>query len=300
MVIEKMMLEKVLNEGIRILKEDNVETPAVEAGVLLCHVLNKDKTFLFAHPEYILSVSESAEFFKLINSRVKGKPSQYLTGFQEFMSLEFKVDSNVLIPRQDTEILVETVIDYAKKLNIQETQILDMGTGSGCIAISLAYYINNSKVTAVDISEGALRVAEKNARALGVKEKVTFLRSDLFKNLVDSAGVFDIIVSNPPYIPTKDIKELQSEVRDFEPHGALDGGADGLDYYKTLTRNTAKYMKNQGFLAFEVGYGQALQVAELLRQSGYITSIIKDLSGIDRVVTGRKLFVPDLNNARSL
>lgn len=300
MVIEKMMLEKVLNEGIRILKEDNVETPAVEAGVLLCHVLNKDKTFLFAHPEYILSVSESTEFFKLINSRVKGKPSQYLTGFQEFMSLEFKVDSNVLIPRQDTEILVETVIDYAKKLNIQETQILDMGTGSGCIAISLAYYINNSKVTAVDISEGALRVAEKNARALGVKEKVTFLRSDLFKNLVDSAGVFDIIVSNPPYIPTKDIKELQSEVRDFEPHGALDGGADGLDYYKTLTRNAAKYMKNQGFLAFEVGYGQALQVAELLRQSGYITSIIKDLSGIDRVVTGRKLFVPDLNNARSL
>lgn len=296
-MVIKMMLEKVLNEGIQILRDRNVEAPAAEAGVLLCHVLKKDKTFLFVHPEYVLSKYEKKEFFKLIDSRVKGTPSQYLTGFQEFMSLRFKVDANVLIPRQDTEILVETVIDHTKSLNHKKYKILDIGTGSGCIAISLAYYIRSSKITAADISEGALKIARENANDLGVADKVTFIKSNLFEELEDKEGQFDIIVSNPPYIPTKDIEELQPEVRDFEPRGALDGGMDGLDYYRILIKNAARYIKKQGLLAFEVGYEQAAQVAELMKQSGYSVTVIKDLSGIDRVVAGQKSFIPDLNNA---
>jgi release factor glutamine methyltransferase len=292
-MVIRMILKKVLDDGISILKSGNIEAPAAEAGVLLCHVLNKDRTFIFVHPEYILSDHEGADFFKLIDSRLKGKPSQYLTGFQEFMSLKFKVDSNVLIPRQDTEILVESVIDHVKDLEDTECKILDIGTGSGCIAVSLAYYIKNSKVTAVDISEGALNIAGENARALGVEEKTTFIKSDLFNNLKNKEGSFDIIVSNPPYIPSIDIKELQPEVRDFEPLGALDGGTDGLDYYRILTKNAADFLKINGLLAFEVGFDQALQVAELMRENGYSTRIIKDLSGIDRVVTGVNSFVPD-------
>lgn len=282
-----MTLAEIFNNSIDILKNEKIEAPVVEAGVILCFVLGRDKTFLYAHPEYILTSEEETRYIELIKERSLGTPVQYLTGRQEFMSLDFRVNSSVLIPRHDTEILVETAINHAMKLNGRNIKVLDIGTGSGCIAISIAYYIDSSMVTAIDISEEALAIARGNAIKNGVAHKLEFVQSDIFSSLKGSTKVFDIIVSNPPYIPSKEIEELQVEVRNYEPLGALDGGVDGLDFYRRIVGEAANYLAENGLLALEVGYNQAGDVARLMEKDYYDINIIRDLAQIGRVVSGK-------------
>lgn len=281
-----MTLEEALISGIEVLKSSDIDAPAVEAGVILCFVVGKDKSYLYSHGDYILSDREFNLFHSCINKRAEGMPAQYITGRQEFMSLAFSVNPGVLIPRQDTEILVETVIGHLKHHHDKDTLVLDIGTGSGCIAISIAYYLKQCRVVAADISEKALKTAHSNANYLNVAHRMEFVKSDLFSELGNFRQSFDVIASNPPYIPTDEVKTLQTEVKDYEPLTALDGGKDGLGFYKSIIGNSVRFLKPGGMLAFEVGYGQAGQVKELLAKDFHDIRIIRDLAKIERVVTG--------------
>lgn len=277
------MIAEALKKGSEILKGHGNEAPAAEAGALLCHVLKKDRTYLYTHGDEIMDRVGEEAFFRHVAERTSGKPLQYILGHQEFMSLAFFVTPDVLIPRQDTEILVETVLEHVKNSRTEEVQILDIGTGSGCIAVSLAYYLPNCQVTAVDISREALKVAGVNAEKAGTDGRITFLESDLF------AGIrrkFDIIVSNPPYIRSEVIQELQREVRDYEPHTALDGGGSGLEFYQSIISKAPEFLKPSGFLAFEIGWDQGQAVSELMKKSFRDLQLRKDYGGMDRVVSG--------------
>jgi release factor glutamine methyltransferase len=212
-------------------------------------------------------------------------PVAYITGVREFMSLDFFVRPGVLIPRPETELLAETVIDFVKESGAPSVSILDLGTGSGCIAVSLAYYIGNCRVTAVDISEEALEVAQLNAEKNMVAGKIEFLRGDFFEPLRGSK--FDIIASNPPYIPSGDIAGLGADVRDFEPVAALDGGADGLDFHRKIIREAKNYLTKNGFLVLEAGRGQADAIARLMNDYYHGIKVYGDIQGIPRVVAGR-------------
>jgi len=288
-----MIIKEALKKGTDIIKSAGIETPTLEAGVILCHVLGCDRIYIYTHCDTELQPSQEKEYFELLKKRTSGVPVQHITGFQEFMSLPFRVNEHVLIPRQDTEILVEAVVEWVKnqKTQIQDkVKIMDMGTGSGCIAVSLAYYIENSFVTAVDISENALKTAKLNAEVNNVADRITFIQSNLFKDIPDEyrGRMYNVIVSNPPYIPTEDIKHLQKEVRCFDPVIALDGGQDGLEFYRTIINEVNDFLKPGGLLAFEVGYGQADAVAALMNGKFEDIGRIKDLSGTERVVFGRR------------
>lgn len=275
----------MLKKGEALLKAANNQWAANDSRVLLSFALNRDKTFLLSHYDYQLTADEKANFEKLIELRAKGMPLQYITGQQEFMSLKFLVNSHVLIPRQETEILVETIVEYAEKLGKSSNiSILEIGTGSGCIAVSLAFYIKNCFVTAVDISEEALQTAKSNAVLNGVDKKINFILSDLFENVGNNK--FDIIVSNPPYIRKEELAQLDIEVREYEPITALDGGMDGLDFYRAIVEEAPAYLKDKGLLAFEIGYNQAKDVACLMENYFSDIKIIKDLDKNDRVVIG--------------
>jgi len=284
-----MILKEALEKAIDILKKANIDAPAIEAGVILCHVIGKDKVFLYSHPECILKDETLFKFFRYIGRRAERVPLQYIIGHQEFMSIDFIVNPNVLIPRHDTETLVEAIINYAMQLKVNSIDILDIGTGSGCIAISLAKFIQSSSIIALDISEEALETAKLNAINAGVEGKVTFLKVDIFEMLnryQKEVTKFDIIVSNPPYISALDMITLQREVKDFEPISALFGGEDGLDFYREIINNGDKFLKASGLLAFEVGYDQAYEVANLMAKKYGNIKIEKDLANIDRVVYG--------------
>lgn len=254
----------------------------LETRDLLSFVLGKNKEWIMTHIDEELSTLEYSNFFELVNKRIQGEPLQYILGEQYFMGLKFIVNENVLIPRADTEILVYKVIDMiGDKTNIK---ILDMCTGSGCIAISLAKNIKCPEVFAVDISTEALKVAQENAKLNDVN--VTFVESDLFDNLPEEK--YDIIVSNPPYITINEMKNLESEVLK-EPYQALYGGEDGLDFYKKISKNACKYLKEDGFLIFEIGYLQGNDVRNILKEFRYKNiEIIKDYSDNDRVIVSQK------------
>ncbi len=247
-----------------------------DAQLLLCDILSKSSLELVLDKNRELSERDRQRITDCINRIKNHEPLQYVVGSCEFMSLPFSVTPATLIPRADTETLVEYIIDNAPP----SPAILDIGTGSGCIAISLAHYIKGSKVSAMDISEAALKIARENAEAN--KVNVSFIHHDIMKK---TEGRYDIIVSNPPYIETDVIKTLDKNVRDFEPYSALDGGADGLCFYRRIV-SLAPFMLNPGgMLAFEVGHTQADRVAELMRDN-FQTKIIPDLCGINRVVAG--------------
>lgn len=287
-----MTVREALKKAIDRLKEIDIEAPVVDAGVLLCHVLGVDRAYIYTHGEYTLKEAQLRAYTGLIERRAKGEPVQYLTGHQEFMGLDFSVDKNVLIPRADTETLVEAVIHYVEKSipSGESIHLMDIGTGSGCIAISLAYYLKQIRVTALDISHKALEIAKKNSIHIGTAERVEFRCSDLFNSLDDKYednGAFDIIVSNPPYIPSEDIEGLQVEVGKYEPLSALDGGTDGLDFYRDIISGSAKFLKPGGLLVLEAGYGQAFNIVRLMGENFRDIGIVKDIAGIDRVVMGR-------------
>lgn len=279
-----MTIKELLNQGVIMLKNENIDGPKVKARVLLQYVLKKPREYLIIYDRNEVTPVQRENYIKVIRRLLEGEPLQYIIGRQEFMKLNFLVNKDVLIPRQDTEILVEEVINIAEK--IPNPVILDLCTGSGAIAVSLAKYIKNSKIYASDISKNALRLARENAKLNGVLNNIEFIESNLFDKIKDLK--FDIIVSNPPYIRTDEIKTLNIDVRN-EPKLALDGGKDGLDFYKKITENAFQYLNRQGYLCFEIGYDQKIDVLNIIKKQGrYIeTYSKKDLCQNDRVIVTR-------------
>ena len=276
-----MQIKEAMRKGMIKLKTNNVKEPNLKARLLMQYILNRPREYILVHDDKQLTLRQNVDYFKLIKKLIEGVPLQHITHQQEFMKLMFYVDENVLIPRSDTEILVEEVIKLAKSINAKK--ILDLCTGSGAIAVSLAKYIEGSQITATDISRKALSIAKLNATNNNVEDKITFVSSDLFQNI--SEEKYDIIVSNPPYIKRKVIKTLDKEVK-REPIIALDGGNDGLDFYKKIIGNAYQYLKYKGYLCLEIGYDQKDEVIDLInKEEKYIdTYSKKDLFDNDRIV----------------
>ncbi|CEH32676.1 Release factor glutamine methyltransferase [Romboutsia lituseburensis] len=265
------------------------DTPRLDVELLLQKALgNVDRIYIHINLSKELTKDQYDLFLEMIKDRINGRPIAYIVGNREFMGLDFFVKEGVLIPRPDTEPLVEEVIELCNEKN--SVEILDIGTGSGAITISLAKYIKNSKVTSFDISDIPLEVGRQNAINNGVEDKTIFIKSDLFSAIKNKEIKFDVIVSNPPYIPKKDIETLHTQVKDYEPYNALEGGEDGLDFYREITKQSKIYLKSNGILAYEVGHDQAEDVSKIMSDNGY-TKIYtkKDIQGIDRVVIGFKL-----------
>lgn len=275
-----MTIKDALTEAINLLKKSNIENPIQQAKILFASVLQKNKEYILINENEVLLNEIYNEFIAKIEKLQKGIPLQYITHIQEFMGMDFYVDENVLIPQPDTEILVEEVLNLIGKQ--ENLSLLDMCTGSGAIAVSIAKNTNNCKVYAVDISNTALEVAKKNAIRNEVDEKIEFINSNMFEKL-DINKKFDIIVSNPPYIETDTIKQLDIQVQN-EPKIALDGGFDGLDFYRNILANSKKYLKENGTVAMEIGYNQGKSVIDLFKTQYKNIYCKKDLAGNDRVI----------------
>lgn len=260
-----------------------VENEAAESWFLMEAVCGISRSFYLLHEQEAMDPVQEQVYFALTGQRCGRMPLQYLTGEQEFMGLPFCVNEHVLIPRQDTEVLVEEAIRVIQK-EMPKAAVLDLCTGSGCIGISIQSFCSNTQVTAADISEDALKVAQKNAKENQVP--VEFVHSDLFKEI---SGSYDMIVSNPPYIPSKVIETLIPEVRDHEPIKALDGKEDGLYFYRRITEESVAYLKPGGYLLYEIGHDQGEAVSSYMRENGFDEiEVIRDLAGLDRVVRGRR------------
>lgn len=269
------------------LQQRGVEDAKASTELLLQHLLGWNRTKLLFGWQDPFPSDEELAWQVLLSRRADGEPVQYLIGEQDFYGLPFKVTPAVLIPRPETEILVAEIVSRGKRLWPEGGPLLaDIGTGSGAIPITAAVQCPGWKGIAVDISETALEVARGNAVRNGVAERVTFVCGDLLEPLIERKAAVDILVSNPPYIPSADIEGLQTEVKDHEPHLALDGGTDGLDFYRQITASLVKLPAQPRLVGFEVGFGQAREVAELLRAAGSWerVDIIPDLAGIERHV----------------
>ena len=283
-----MTYRECYEAGRTALAEAGILEAELDARLLLEYVCHTDRNTLLVHSEREVTDEERPRYQDLIIKRAERVPLQHLTGIQEFMGLSFQVNEHVLIPRQDTEILVEEVLRHLH----DGMRVLDMCTGSGCILISLLHYSNDCSGVGVDLSEAALEVARENADQLlqtsGDKSKdILFQRSNLFEKV---EGQFEIIVSNPPYIESEVIESLMPEVRLHEPLLALDGGEDGLDFYREIVRGSRTHLTGGGMLFFEIGYNQGKAVRALLEQSGFTAvEIVQDYAGLDRVVYGTRL-----------
>ena len=280
---------KILKWTEEYFQKYNIENPRLDAEVLLGYVLNKERIFLYVHFDQPLDSEELAKFKECIKKRAMKMPVAYITGVREFMGLDFKVTEATLIPRPDTEILVETAMERLGKIAGNETGtgkcFADLGTGSGAICLSILNYMKEIEAVTVDISPKAIAVAKENAEKFAVSDRIEFLEGD-FLNPLENKGKFTAILSNPPYIPKQDILGLESDVKDFEPMGALDGGIDGLDFYRQLLVKSANYIEDGGFLAIEIGINQSQAILEMAKRNlmwGKV-EVIKDLAGIDRCV----------------
>ena len=268
-------------------KDKGIESPRLDAEVLLAHVLEKQRIYLYVQFDEPLQPGELAAYREMIKKRVLRVPVAQILGEKEFMGLTFKVTADTLVPRPDTEILVQAAVDRLRAMAGEEPlRFADIGTGSGAICLSVLHYLAGTVADTVDISPAARAVAEENAASLGLADRVTFHTGDLLQPL--SGISFVAILSNPPYIPEADIAKLAPEVRLKEPHTALSGGQDGLDFYRRLAEEAPAMLVPGGFTAFEVGIHQAGDVADLLKANPLIdrTEILPDYAGIDRVVVG--------------
>ena len=264
--------------------QKGVESPRLDAEVMLSHVLGKQRIYLYVHFDEPLQAEELAAYRTMIKQRIDRVPVAYILGEKEFMGLTFKVTPDTLVPRPDTEILVQAAVDRLKQWTDGTVRLADIGTGSGAICLSVLSMLDGVTADTVDISPAARAVAEENAATLGLSERVTFHTGDLLTPIREQQ--FTAILSNPPYIPEADIQELAPEVRCKEPMTALSGGRDGLDFYRRLCDEAPAMLTDDGFMAFEVGIHQAEDVAQLAEASPLIvrTEILKDYAGIDRVV----------------
>lgn len=276
-----MTIQEAIEEATTKLNRAGIESPKLKARLIMQFILNKTRQYIIVNDLLKLEEKQEEQYFNEIDKIEKGYPIEHITHQKEFMKLSFFVDENVLIPRQDTEILVEEVIEISKKINSKK--ILDLCTGSGAIGVSLSKYLPNCEITAVDISKKALQIAKKNAIINEVEKQITFISSDLFSNL--ESQKFDIIVSNPPYIKRNDIENLEEQVKK-EPLIALDGGEDGLDFYKKIIKEAHKYLVSEGYLCLEIGYNQKDEVIKLIEKEETFKNIYskKDLYGIERII----------------
>ena len=278
-------IAQAILQGSNKLRKAGVPEARREAGSLLAFVLDKDRTFILSHADDLISDEQVGIFQEMLDSRARGEPAQYITGRQEFYGLEFEVTSDVLIPRPETELLVETAL----RLVPRDTAVLicDVGTGSGCIAITLLTQLSLARAVALDVSPAALEVGKRNAARHEVTDRIEFVLSDCFASLARQH--FDLIISNPPYVAERAVATLQREVRDFEPRVALTAGADGLDVIRRLVAGATEFLKSGGYLLFEIGFDQHAAVAELIDSAPWeLLDIHQDLQGIPRTVVLKK------------
>lgn len=279
-----MTVQQALEAAVARLENEPIGPPRMAAESLMMHVMGKDRAFLYAHPEEKLSPEVLKRFEDAVAQRAAGKPLQYITGHQEFFGLDFIVSPAVLIPRPETEHLVESAIEIAREHDVKT--MVDVGTGSGCIALALAHALPEVAITAVDISEAALAIARKNAKRLGL-ERVRIVQSDLLGVFHGESAVFDMIVSNPPYVGRCEADKVQREVREYEPDIAVFGGERGLDIYQRLLPQCWELLRPGGWLLLEIGYSIEEPVRELLNGWSELRTVA-DLQGIPRVVVARK------------
>lgn len=278
-------IKSALSEGTAVLRTAGIDESRDQANLLLMHVLNRDRTFLLAHPDEKLSAKQFDQYRAVVARRAQGSPLQYLTGHQEFFKLDFEVSPAVLIPRPETELIVELGLELLKK---EATPFFaDMGTGSGAIVVSLLQELPGARAVAFDVSPSALAVAKQNAERHGVMDRLQLVESDLF-SAFDSGRPFDLIVSNPPYVPANDLTGLQREVR-YEPQKALDGGPDGLTVIRRLLEEAPDFLLAHGHLVFEIGFDQHEAITNLIDRAVWkLIEVRKDLQGIPRTVVLQK------------
>lgn len=273
-----MKIKETLIEGRDYLKDLEYTDPIYETRRILSDLLNKDLSYLVSHDEDLLDSKIENKYFEILEKRQKGIPLQYILGEEDFYGRTFKVIEGVLIPRQDTEISVKKILNIIE--NNQINNMLEIGCGTGIVSISVDLE-SSVDVTAVDISEKAIENTKINKEKLNSKIKI--IKSDLFSNINEK---FDLIYSNPPYIKSKEIENLQVEVRDYEPRLALDGGEDGLFFYRSIIKSSPEFLNHKGFLVFEIGYDEAEDICNLMRDK-FEVEVYKDLNNLDRVVVGQ-------------
>ncbi len=292
MIETNLMSTKALRCGVDYLENSGVDSPNLDAEVLLMHSLNIDRIKLHLISDKILNAKEREIYKDCIERRSKGEPVAYITGHKEFMSLDFKLTKAVLVPRPETEILVEeTLREYTKKKDKSNSiRILELGTGSGIIAVSLAKEIKHVTLVATDISLEIIKVAEENAHLHKVNDKIIFFLGRYLQGIKQKKNRFDFILSNPPYLSKSDWESAQPEIREHEPPDSLLGGEDGMDFYRTIIPDTSNLLSEDGCLMLEVGIGQAEIISDMIKKTaGYSkVELIKDLSGIKRVVKAQK------------
>jgi len=278
-----MNIGEILLKSYQILKSVKIESYLLDSQLLLGKVLNKDKLFIMINRDFNLNEQEQNEFLRLVELRKNKMPIKYILGVCEFMGMDFIVGPGVLVPRPDTEILVEEVIKIIDQKGYIE--ICDVCSGSGAIGISIAKLVKNAKVMMYEISQGAIEVSDLNVKRFDLSSRVKSQISDLLRGPIEQNIKFDVIVSNPPYIRESVIPTLMDDVKNYEPIIALDGGKDGLDFYRRITLESLLVLKKGGLLAFEIGYDQRQEVMDILLKSGFKeVECIKDLSGNDRVI----------------
>jgi len=283
-------ISQAIAEGAGRFREPRIHEERRTAGVLLCHVLGIDRTYLLTRSEEQIDEARYREYLALVERRATGEPLQYITGHQEFYGLDFTVTPDVLIPRPETEFLAERVIKLVRELRNETPLIVDLGTGSGCIAVTLALHLPGARVIAIDSSNAALDVARANAERHGARDRIEFVEGDLLAPLLERhlEAAVDVLTSNPPYVGEDRPELIQREVSEWEPHAALFGGADGLDFYRRLLLDAPRYLKPDGYLVFEIGYGQLDAILELIDRSALeLVDVTHDLQGLPRTLALR-------------
>ena len=280
-----MVIKELLKKAENDLKNAGFESATNEAMILMCHILKKNKTWLIIHMNDEITSEELSRFNEIVELRLSHMPIKYITGTAEFMSLEFKVTPDVLIPRPDTEIMVYEILEKFKN---ERLEILDLCCGSGCIGISLLKNLPNANVTFVDISDGALKITRENAEFHGVSKRAKILKADILKDKI--CGNFDIILSNPPYIKYDDYEVLEDDVRLYEPKIALVAKDEGYEFYKKIIKDYSASVKDNGFMLLEAGINQAETIIELMKETKLFKNIytVKDYNNIDRITVGGK------------
>ena len=285
-------VRRALQEGAEFLSRAGIESARLDAELLLGKAVGHAREALYRDYQVILGAGEQRVYDSLLERRARGEPLAYITGEREFWSLPFYVTSEVLVPRPETEILIEVTLELAKKMAPRHTiRILDLGTGSGAVAVALAGELGAAEVWATDLSARALEVARTNAARHEVCDKIRFLQGDTLEPVKNRERIFDLVVSNPPYVRRAELPRLTPEVRDWEPRLALDGGADGLDVYRRISQEAHLYLADGGFVALEIGADMGAEVCRLFAGTGYYDapSVYQDYAGKDRVVVAQKL-----------
>lgn len=285
---ETITIAELLKYGYETLRKSQIDTYSLDTELLLGKVLNEDRLFILLNRNYKVDYDTAEEYFKLINIRKEKMPVKYILGKCEFMGLDFYIKEGVLIPRPDTETLVEYALKEIKRNNFKN--ICDVCCGSGIIGISIGKFINDVYIMCTDISDVAYEVTTKNIELLDLEEKVIVKKGDLLENFIKQDYKFDLIVSNPPYIKKDVIPNLMRDVREYEPYNALCGGDDGLDFYRKITEQSTKVLNYSGMIMYEIGYDQKVDVKDILIKNGFDNiKCIKDLAGKDRVISAQYL-----------